>query len=129
MPPGDTVGEPGVSVIAKSADVTVTLLVAVLLPGVGSVVVDELTTTEPDITVLAAVPAPTATVRIKVLLPPLAMVVLSVQVTLPVPPTAGVVQIQVPTPVRETNVVKVGMACTQLGIAAPLGPLFETTMV
>lgn len=129
MPPGDTVGEPGVSVMAKSADVTVTLVVAVLLAGVGSVVVDELTVTELDITVLPGVAALTATVKMKVLVPPLARVVLSVQVTLPVPPTAGVVQFQVPTPVRETNVVFVGVACTHVGIAAPLGPLFVTTMV
>jgi len=109
--------------------VTVTLVVAVLLPGVGSVVDEELTVTELDMTVLPGVAAFTATVRTKVLVPPLPIAALSVQVTLPVPPTVGVVQFQVPKPVRETNVVFVGVACTHEGIARPLGPLFVTTMV
>src|ERR1700733_8065001 len=115
--------------MAKSADVTVTLVVAVLLAGVGSVVVDELTVTELDITVFPGVAAFTATVKTKVLVPPLAIAALSVQVTLPVPPTAGVVQFQVPKPVRDTNVVFVGVACTHFGIARLLGPLFETVIV
>ena len=96
--------------MARSAEVTVTLVAAVLFAGVESVVVDELTVIELDMTVLAAVPALTATVSTKVLLPPLAIVVLSVHVIVPVPPTAGVGQIHAPTPVSDTKVVFAGTA-------------------
>src|SRR5471032_622852 len=101
--------------MARFEEFTVTVVVAVLLPAVASVVVDELTVTELEITVVPAVPALTATVKTKVLVPPLAMVVLSVQVIVPVPPTAGVGQFHVPTPVSEMKVVLAGIACTHCG--------------
>lgn len=92
MPPGDTVGEPGVSVIATSAARTVTLVVAVLSARFESF--GELTVTELEIMVFPAVAAFTATTIVKVFVVLAARFAALVQVTLPVPPTAGFVQLQ-----------------------------------
>lgn len=82
--------------MARSAESTVTELVPVLFPGVGSVVV-ELTVTDPEIVVLPGVAEPTATTNVNVrlaVLVPVARLLPSVQVTLPVPLTAGLVHVQ-----------------------------------
>jgi hypothetical protein len=115
----------------RSAELTVTELVAVLFPGVGSEVV-ELMVTDPAITVPPAVPASTLTTSVKVLnAAPAAVVRLtpSVQVTFPVPPTAGLVHVHPVAGVTETKVVFVGVACTHFGTAAEFGPALATTMV
>ena len=64
VPPGETVERFADWVIVRSGGKTVTVLVAVSLPGVLSVVVDELTVTDPDITVPPRVAGSTATVRV-----------------------------------------------------------------
>ena len=102
-----------------------------LFPGVGSVVV-ELMVTEPEITVLPAVAAFTFTTRVKVRLArlvPVARLLPSVQVTFPVPLTAGFVQVHPAGGATDWNVVLAGVACTHWGTAAVFGPLFLTTMV
>src|ERR1700742_4912591 len=55
----------------------------------------------------------------------------SLQVTVPVPPTAGVVQVNVGPPdcVMETNVVFVGTTSVSTTFDASFGPPFETVIV
>ena len=91
MPPGGTVGEPGVSLIATSAARTVTVVVAVLSARLESF--GELTVTELEMTVPPAVAAFTVTTIVNVFVVLAARFPASVQVTLPVPPTAGFVQL------------------------------------
>jgi prephenate dehydrogenase len=53
----------------------------------------------------------------------------SVQFTVPVPPTAGVVQVQPAGARTDWNVVLVGVASVKLAPAAAAGPLFVTVCV
>ena len=81
MPPGDTVGEPGVSVMATSAARTVTLVVAVLSARFESF--GELTVTRLEIVVFPAVAGFTVTTIVNVAVVLRAKFTVSVQVTLP----------------------------------------------
>lgn len=93
--PAVTVGADAVLVTARSACVpvlTVLMAVAVLFARFGSLVPD-VTLSTSVICVPLAVPFPTCATTVKVTFPPLARSG-SVQVMLPVPPTAGVVQVQ-----------------------------------
>jgi hypothetical protein len=128
VPPGDVEEEPGVSVIARSADKTVTLLVAVLFAAVGSKVV-EAADALPEITVPAATPAFTVTSSVNEAVPALANAEPSVHVMVPVAPAAGAVHVQPAGGVTEANVVFVGVTCVQAGAAAADAPLLVTTTV
>src|SRR6187200_1638995 len=110
LPPATTVAAPAVFVTARSARSAVTVVVAVtlLLPGVGSAVADA-TVAVLVMTVPPAVAAPTFTTSVNEALAPLASEGL-VEVTVPVPPTAGVVDVHPAGAVNETNVVPAGTA-------------------
>src|SRR5438034_10314291 len=108
--PAFTGSDQSVLVTPRSAEVpTVVVAMAVLLPGVGSGVV--LAT----VTVLTIVPtavlALTFTTSVKLAVVAYAATVAMVQITVPVPPTAGTVQLKVgPSSwVNETKVVPAGM--------------------
>jgi hypothetical protein len=123
VPPGETlVVGVGVSVIARSAAMTVTELVPVAFEEL----VEE-TVAEPEITVLPAVTELTVTTSVKVAEPGLARADPSVQVTVPVAPTAGLVQVQPEATVSDEKVVLVGMDCVQEGAAAVAAALLDTT--
>jgi hypothetical protein len=107
---------------------TVTLLVAVLFPAVGSKVVD-VTLTLPEMTVPPATPAFTVTTSVKDAVPALAKAEPSVQVTVPVAPTAGFVQVHPAGGVTEAKVVFVGVTWDQEGAAAEEAPLLVATTV
>ena len=113
--------------MARSATATVTELVAVLLPELLSYVVEE-TLAEPEITVPPVAVPDTVTTNVNVALPALAKAEPSVQVTVPVAPTDGLVQVQPEPAVRDEKVVFVGTDCVQEGAAAEEGPLLVTTM-
>ena len=100
---------------------------AVLFAEFGSVT-EELTVTVSVITVPFAVPAVTFVIRLKVaaVLP---AIFKSLQTTLPVPPTGGVVQLQLAGAAMETNVVFAGIASTNDALSAALGPLLVTIWV
>ena len=100
---------------------------AVLLVEFGSVT-DELTVAVSVITVPFAVPEFTFTIIEKVAAVPPAML-RSVQTTLPVPPPAGVTQLQPAGAATETNVVFAGTASTSVALSAALGPLLVTSCV
>lgn len=87
---------------------TVTVLVAVLFAGVGSLVV-ELTEALPEITVLPGVAAGTFTTSVNVPVPPLANAAPSVQVIVPVVPAGGFTQAHPAATVIELKVVLVGV--------------------
>jgi hypothetical protein len=121
--PGETVvAGVGVSVMATSAAITVTELVPVAFEAL----VEE-AVAEPEITVLPAVPELTVTTSVKVAEPGLARADPSVQVTVPVAPTAGLVQVQPEATASDEKVVFVGMDCVQDGAAAVAVALFDTT--
>ena len=100
---------------------------AVLFAEFGSLT-EELPMAVSVITVPFAVPAVTFVTREKVaaVLP---AIFRSVQTTLPVLPTGGVVQLQLAGAAMETNVVFAGMASTNEALSAALGPLLVTTWV
>lgn len=113
--------------VSKSAEVT-TVVVAVALskPGDGSVVA-EVTVAVFEIIVAAATPDPTATTSVKTELPNPAEAF--EQLTVPPEPTAGVVQVQPPGELNDTNVVPAGNVSLMFAVAALLGPAFVTVMV
>ena len=108
--------------MATSAAITVTELVPVAFEAL----VEE-AVAEPEITVLPAVPELTVTTSVKVAEPGLARADPSVQVTVPVAPTAGLVQVQPEATASDEKVVFVGMDCVQDGAAAVAVALFDTT--
>src|ERR1044071_4090919 len=112
-------------VTARSAwAITVVVAVAVLLPGVGSVVA-VVAVAELVMMVLCGVLALTLTTMVKTAVSPAATVALE-NCTVPVPPTAGCVLLQ-PVPVvtvADTNVVFAGSVSLTLTVCASLGPLF-----
>jgi hypothetical protein len=126
--------DPGVTVAAavlvtdtSEETETVAVVVAELLPGVGSVVVAE------TVAVLATVPeAPegTFTTRESVAEAPAARVA-PVQLTVPLAPTAGVVQVKAGPAVwvEETNVVPAGSGSLMTTACASLGPALATVIV
>ncbi len=110
---------------APALDPTIVDATAVLLLVFGSLA-EELTDATFVITVPFAVPAVTLATREKVAaVPPLRLK--SVQTTFPVPPTAGVLQLQLAGAINETNVVFAGIASDSVALSAALGPLLVTT--
>jgi hypothetical protein len=107
VPPGETVVGLGVSLIDRSPGETVTEFEAVLLAALVSL--DELTDAEPAMLVFPTVAAPTVTTSVKEAVPAFARFDPSVQVIVPVAPTAGFTQLQPAATVREVNVVFVGV--------------------
>ncbi len=115
----------------RSATRTVTETLAVLFAGVGSAVV-ELMLTVLVMMVPSAVAASTWTTTVKVAVLPLPMFAERVQVLVPVPPTGGFTQFQVPVPpviAAETKVVLAGVVIVNTGLLAVFGPLFLTVTV
>lgn len=100
---------------------------AVLLLEFGSLT-EELAEAVSVITVPFAVPVFTFVISEKVAAVPPA-ILRSVQTTLPVLPTGGVVQVQPAGAAMETNVVLVGTASTRVVLSAALGPLLVRTCV
>ena len=71
------------------------------------------------------VPALTLTTRVKEALAPAARLAM-VQLTVPVPPTAGVEHDQPAAEVSDTNVALAGTTSVSVRLVAPDGPAFET---
>src|SRR5271169_4250497 len=101
--------------------------VAVLLAALGSLV-DELAVAVSVITVPFAVPGFTLTTieKVAAVLPAWLNVV---QISLPVPPGPGPMQVQPAGADMETRVVFAGMVSTKVELSAALGPLLVTTCV
>lgn len=126
-PPGTAVATPSVFVIERSAEVLTAVVVTELSPpGFGSFV-DELT-----VAVLVIVPPDgivgltfTTSVKLAFPIPKDAFV----QLTAPVAPTAGVVQLQPPGEASETKVVPAGTESARTALAAASGPAFEAVIV
>jgi hypothetical protein len=130
LPPAATpFGEAAlVTVSSAPADApTIVEAEAVLLPEFGSLT-EELAEAVSVITVPFAVPVFTFVISEKVAAVPPA-ILRSVQTTLPVLPTGGVVQVQPAGAAMETNVVLVGTASTRVVLSAALGPLLVRTWV
>jgi len=109
---------------SSAAVPTVVVAVAVLFAVLGSLdvaaIVDEFV-----MTVVFGVPALTLTTRVNEALAPAARLAM-VQLTVPVPPTAGVEHDQPAAKVSDTNVVLVGTTSLSVRLVAPDGPEFET---
>src|SRR5262245_45566946 len=125
--PATTLAGP-VLVTTRSTSVsTVVVVVAVLLPGVGSVAA------EPAVAVLVIV-EPSAALELRWTMiektadSPLAAVPF-VKVIVPVPPTAGVVLVQPAGAAAETNVVPAGITSVIVTVWASLAPLFVKVTV
>ena len=126
--PAVTVVTPSLLVTERSADVaTVVVVVALSLAAFGSLVAAE-TVAVLLMTVPAATLAPTWTMSVKVWVAPAARLAI-VQVTVPLPPTAGVVQLKPAGAVSETKVVPAGRVSVRLTLWAALGPALATVMV
>src|SRR5258706_2655534 len=103
-------------------DVTVVVAVDELLAGMESVVALLIVVVLLSI-VPSATPELTFTVNVKSSAAPTARLAM-VQVTVPVPPTAGVAQVHPSGEESETNVVPVGTVSVKLTVSAVSGPLF-----
>lgn len=106
---------------------TVTLAVALLFEELGSATEDEPISVS-EITVPVAVPAFTCVTRVKAAVAPAATLAM-LQLTVPVPPTAGVEQLHEAGLTSETKVVFVGMASVNVTVVAAAGPLFVNDWV
>ena len=116
-----------VTVTARSAcAVTVVVAVLELLAGVGSVEAELMVAVSLK-TVPCATEFPTWTTNVKIEGPGARLV--WVELTVPVPPTAGVVLDQPPGEVSETKVVPAGSVSFSATEAAELGPLLVTVTV
>ena len=111
------------------ADTTVTRKELELLPGTGSAVADVTVAVFVKVDPTRA-PEGTATTNVKVTEAPEFMIG-AVQDTVPLAPTAGVVQVNAGDPdcARETNVVPGGNGSVKVTLVAADGPLFVTMMV
>jgi hypothetical protein len=123
LPAETGLGVPALVTDRSQAVATGVATVVLLLAELGSLV--EAETEELAVTVVAATVAATFTTTM-ICDDALAARVVAVQVTLPVAPTAGVVQDQPAGTEIEANVVLVGTACTKLTADADPGPLFVT---
>lgn len=103
------------------------VVVALLLPGVGSVVADEVVAVAVRVELLTTVRSTLAT-TVKVAVPPEASDAL-VKLTVPVPPTGGVVANHAPGAAAETKVVLAGSGRVTVGDTAVLGPLLVSTIM
>ena len=130
MPPTQTGSGESLFVTARSAcAITVVVAVALLLPGVGSVVAVVAVAVLLSI-VLCGVLALTLTMMLKTAVSE-AVTVAFVNCTVPVPPTAGADVLQ-PLPVvtlADTNVVLAGTASVTVTVCASLGPLLTKLIV
>jgi hypothetical protein len=118
---------PAFLVIARSAEpLTVVEAVALLFPEAKSAVAVE--TVAVLLIVEPAALAATRTVSVKVAVDATAREAL-VQETLPVAPTAGVVQVNPAGDASETNVVFAGSVSARVTFTAAFGPLFVTAIV
>ena len=99
--------------------------VADSLPGVGSAVVD--VTVAVSLMLAAVAPGSTVTTSVNTDDPTARLGI--VQFTVPVAPTAGVVQLQPPGEVSEVKVVSVGTGLLSDTVAAALGPALFTVIV
>lgn len=127
LPPAATgLGVP-LFVTAKSqAVVTGVVMIVLLLAELGSLVEEEIE--EFAVMVVAGTVGATFTTTMMSADAPEARLG-SVQVTLPVAPTAGVVHVQPTGAETEANVVLVGTASRKLTVEAAAGPLFVTVCV
>ena len=116
-----------VTVTDRSAEPapTVVAAVALLLPGVGSLVADE-TVAVLLIKVPAATPASTCTTKVNAALPIASEA--TEHETVPAAPTAGVVQIQPAGDASDTKVVPAGRVSARVTDAALLGPMLLTAI-
>jgi hypothetical protein len=103
---------------------TVVVAVAVLFAVLGSVDVAVIVVVF-VMTVVFGVPALTLTTRVNEALAPAARLPM-LQLTVPVPPTAGVEHDQPAAEVSDTNVVLAGTTSLSARLVAPNGPAFET---
>jgi hypothetical protein len=87
----------------------------------------EETDAEPEITVPPVTAEPTVTTSVNDPVPALAKFDPSVQVIVPVAPTAGFTHDQPAATVSEENVVLAGVTCVHTGAVAGDGPPFVTT--
>lgn len=130
LEPARTVGDDAVLVTARSACVavpTVVMTVAVLFAKFGSLV-PEVTSSTSTICVPLVVPFPTCTTTVKLTFPPLAKSGF-VQDIVPVPPTAGVAQVQPATLLIDSKTVFAGMPSLKTTLTASSGPLFVIVCV
>ena len=109
---------------ACEGDATTVDAEALLFAGIGSLVAEE-TAGLFEITVPGAVPTFTLTMRGK-LADVFAAIVARVQLTDPVPPTGGVLQLHPAGTPSETNVVFAGIVSVKVLVKAGFGPLFDT---
>src|SRR5689334_7183625 len=119
-----------VTLTPRSADSSVATVVVVLaesLPGVGSAVAVA-TVAESVMTVPPDVAASTLTTRVNTSLADAATLGL-LQFTVPVAPTAGVVQLQPAAETSDTKVVLAGIASASVAVAAASGPELPTVIV
>lgn len=129
--PAVTVSGFAVLVTPRSACVpvpTVVTAVALLFARLGSFVPD-VTLSTSTICVPLVVPLPTCTTTVKLTVPALLEKSGFVHVILPVPPTAGVVQVQPATVLMDWKVVFAGMPSLNTTLTASNGPLFVTVWV
>jgi len=125
--PGWAVVDPSVLLMARSVwAATLVVAVPVLLPGLGSGVVEP-AVAEFVITVPFGTPGPTKTTSVNTLLPGANEGL--VQLTVPVPPTAGVVHVHPAGVASETNVVPAGRVSVRVAAAALLGPALVAVIV
>ena len=125
--PGATAVGTSVKAELMLATTTVVLAVALLLPGVGSVV-GELTVAVLLITVPAAVAGATVTTRVKTELPT-GSVPMVEQLIVPPEPTAGLVQDHPAGVTNEAKVVPAGKVSVIAAEAATVGPALATVML
>ena len=115
------------AISAWLACATVTLAVALLFEGLGSVT-DEEPISVSVITVPVAVPAFTFATRVNEAAEPAARLAM-LQLIVPVAPTAGVEQLHAAGLASETKVVLVGIASVKVTVVAAAGPLFVNDCV
>src|SRR6186713_3307870 len=104
------------TLISAVGTFAVVLVLEVLLPGTGSPVVEARVAVS-VITVPSGVAGSTVTTRVSVIGPANAFMSACVQLTVPVPPTAGVVQEKL-AGARDLNVVFAGIALVRVRLAA-----------
>ena len=131
--PGATTAGKAVCANERSVGATVTVELAVLFPGMGSVPVS---LTDKEVFVMlvpAGVAAFTATtIENAVLVVPEAIAALAVHVIVPVPPTAGALaagHVHPVAAVADTNVVFAGVLCVRVAPYDDVVPLFTTLSV
>lgn len=124
--PGVLVEMPSVCVMRRSVPFAVVVAVALLFAGFGSVVLDD--TVAVFVSVVPAALGLAFTMIVNVPVSPLDAVVF-VKVTVPVPPTAGVMIVHPTGAFADTNVVPAGSGSVSETFRASLPPLFAKSSV